>query len=110
MSDHVFVVSEWLPKKGCEQALWNFFKKLVETTLENEKGCVRAHATKQIPHPGAAGKSKYTIVLLQEYVDMEAFNIHCASEYVGNAFKELIEDPKTALVEDWQCRLFSDNE
>lgn len=110
MSNHVFVVSEWLPKEGCEQALWEQFKKLIAKTLENEKGCVRAHATKQISHPGAPGKSKYTIVLLQEYVNLAAFDIHCASEYVASAFKELIENPQTALIADWQCRLFSENE
>lgn len=110
MSNHVFVVSEWLPKKGCEHALWEQFKKLLATTLKNETGCVRAHVTKQISHPGAPGESKYTIVLLQEYVDLNAFDIHCASEYVANAFKELIEDPKTALIAEWKCRLFSEEE
>lgn len=109
MSNHVFVVSEWLPKAGCEQALWEHFKKLVAATLENEKGCVRAHVTKQISHPGAPGTSKYTIILLQEYTDLDAFDIHCTSKYVTNAFKELIENPKTALVAEWQCRLFSEN-
>lgn len=110
MSKHVFVVSEWLPKEGCEQALWDSFKKLVATTLKNEKGCVRAHVTKQIAHPGAPGKSKFTIVLLQEYVDVHAFDIHCASEYVANAFQELLANPDTALIADWQCRLFSEGE
>lgn len=110
MSKHVFVVSEWLPKEDCEQALWERFKKLMATTLKNEEGCVRAHATKQIPHPGAPSKSKFKIVLLQEYVNLAAFDIHCASEYVANAFKELIENPKTSLIADWQCRLFSEEE
>ena len=78
-------------------------------TLENEKGCIRAHATKQISHPGAPGKSRYTIVLLQEYIDLDAFDNHCDAEYVVNAFKELIENPETALIADWQCRLFSED-
>lgn len=108
MSKHVFVVSEWLAKEGCEQALWERFQALVATTLANEKGCVRAHATKQIAHPGAPGQSKYTIVLLQEYVDVQAFDQHCASEYVASAFKELIGNQDTALIADWQCRLFSE--
>ncbi len=109
MSDHVFVVSEWLPKEGCEQASWLKFKELMALTLENETGCIRAHATKQIPHPGAPGKSKYTIIPLQEYVDLDAFNIHCGSDYVAHAFKELIENEETAMIEDWQCRLFSED-
>jgi len=41
---------------------------------------------------------------------LDAFDIHCASEYVSKAFKEWIENPKTALIADWQCRLFSENE
>lgn len=110
MSSHVFVVSEWLPKEGCENELYVKFKKLMAQTLKNEKGCLRAHATKQISHPGSLGKSKYTIILLQEYVDLKAFDIHCAADYTANAFKELVDDPTTALVADWRCRLFSEEE
>ncbi len=110
MSEHVFVVSEWLAKEGCEQELWFSVKKLMALTLEKEKGCVRAHATKQIAHPGAPGKSKYTIILLQEYIDLNAFDNHCASDYVAKAFKDLVENKETGLVADWQCRLFSEGD
>ncbi len=110
MSNHFFVVSEWLPKEGFEHELWVRFKKLMAKTLEKEKGCLRAHATKQVTHLNAPGKSKYTIILLQEYVDLKAFDIHCASDYVANAFKELVEDNTTAMVADWRCRLFSEDE
>ncbi|MBA2651440.1 MAG: antibiotic biosynthesis monooxygenase [Tatlockia sp.] len=108
MSGHVFVVSEWQAKEGCEGELWQHFKKLMALTSEKEQGCIRAHATRQIPHPGAAGKSNYTIVLLQEYVDLKAFDIHCASDYVKKAFKDLIENQETSLIADWRCRLFSE--
>ena len=110
MSDHVFVVSEWLPKQGCEKKLWNHFKKLMTLTKEHEKGCLRAHVTKQIPHPGSPSKSKYKIILLQEYVDVKAFDIHCEADYVTNFFKKYIEDENTSIVEDWSCRLFSEGE
>ena len=59
MSGHVFVVSEWLPKENCEEELWLFFKELMALTKKSERGCIRAHATRQIPHPGAPGNSKY---------------------------------------------------
>ncbi len=108
MSGHVFVVSEWLPKEGCDQELWKQFKKLLALTLQNESGCIRAHVTRQISHHGALGKSKYTIVLLQEYADLAAFDFHCATDYVKNAFKELLENKETSLIADWQCRLFSE--
>lgn len=110
MSGHVFVVSEWLPKENCEEELWDFFKGLMALTKKSESGCIRAHATRQIPHEGSPGKSKYTIVLLQEYVDIKAFNAHCDSDYVKNAFKKYIENKETAIVEDWCCRLFSEDE
>lgn len=109
MSDHVFVVSEWLPKKGHEEELWKVFKKLMAQTLANEKGCLRAHATRQISHPGAPSESKFSIVLHQEYINIAAFDLHCKADYVTNAFKTYIENKETAIVEDWRCRLFSES-
>ncbi len=110
MLGHVFVVSEWLAKEGRENELWTSCKNLMALTLKNEKGCVRAHATKQIAHPGAPGTSKFTIILHQEYVDLKAFDSHCASDYVAKAFKELVDNKESAIVADWRCRLFSEEE
>lgn len=110
MTNHVFIISEWLPKENCEEKLWAFFKELMTLTKINESGCVRAHATRQIPHPGAPGKSKYKIILLQEYVNVEAFDAHCDSDYVKNAFKKYIENEETSIIEDWCCRLLSEDE
>lgn len=108
MADSVFVVSEWLAKKGHEKELWDKFKELLSLTKQKEKDCIRAHVTRQIPHPGSPGKSMYTIVLLQEYANVEAFDIHCDADYVKNFFKKYVENSETAIVEDWQCRLFSE--
>lgn len=110
MRGHVFVVSEWLPKETCEEQLWDFFKELMALTKKNETGCIRAHATRQIPHPAALGQSKYKIVLLQEYVDAKAFDAHCHADYVKNAFKKYVEDEETSIVKEWCCRLFSEEE
>ena len=110
MSGHVFVVSEWLPKENCEQELWKQFKTLMALTLDNESGCIRAHATRQIPHSGSPGKSKYKIVLLQEYVDVQAFDVHCNADYVTRFFNKYIKDEDTSIVEEWCCRLFSEDE
>ena len=106
MSDHVFVVSEWLPKENQDQLLYNHFKRLLAIPVEKEKGCLRAHATRQISHPGSPSQSKYTIVLLQEYVDLKAFDIHCQADYVTDFFKTYIDNEDTAIVEEWRCRLF----
>ena len=110
MSTHVFVVSEWLPKKNCEQECWQQLKKLMAQTLENEKGCVSARAMRQISHLNSPGKSKYTIMLQQEYMNVEAFDIHCNTEYVKNFVKKYIENKETALIEDGTCRLFSERD
>ncbi len=106
MSGHVFVVSEWLAKKSHEQELWQLAKNIMALTSK-EIGCVSAHATHQITHPGSPSKSKYTIVLLQEYINIQAFDVHCASDYVINFFKVYVENNDSAIVEDWRCRLFS---
>jgi len=79
-------------------------------TLKNESGCIRAHATQQISHPGSPGKSKYKIVLLQEYIDIKAFDIHCRADYVSRFSKKYIEDKETSIVKEWTCRLFSEDE
>jgi quinol monooxygenase YgiN len=49
-------------------------------------------------------------VLLQEYVDIKSFDIHCGADYVKQCFKEFIENKETSLVADWRCRLFSEDE
>lgn len=109
MSDHVFVVSEWLPKAGKDQELWQHAKRIMTLTLK-EKGCLKAHATRQIAHPGAPGKSRYAIVLLQEYKNLEAFDIHCMSDYVTEFFGTYVQNEDTAIVEEWTCRLFNEGE
>lgn len=108
MPNHVFVVSEWLAKENHEQELQEQFKNLLKLSLETEKGCISARVTHQVEHSGSPTKSKYTLVLLQEYEDIKAFDIHCKAEYVINFFKEFIENKETAIVKDWQCRLFSE--
>lgn len=109
MSDHVFVVSEWLPKEGKDQELWQHAKRMMALTLK-ENGCVRAHATRQIMHPGSPGKSKYTIILLQEYRNVEAFDIHCKSDYVTEFFETYVQNESTSIVDEWTCRLFNEGE
>lgn len=109
MSNHVFVVSEWLAKENHEQELREHLKNILTLSLKNESGCLNARITRQIEHPGSPTKSKYTIVLLQEYVDINAFDIHCNADYVTNFFKTYIENKDTAIVEDWRCRLFTED-
>lgn len=109
MSGPVFVVSEWLPRESCDEELWKQCKHLMAAT-KTESGCIRAHATRQILHPGSPGKSKYKIILLQEYADIKAFDVHCSQSYVTEFFKKYVENEKTSLVKEWTCRLFSEDD
>jgi hypothetical protein len=43
-------------------------------------------------------------------VDIKAFDIHCEADYVKSAFKKYIENEETALVQEWNVRLFSEDE
>ncbi len=108
MSTHVFVVSEWLAKKNQENALFDAFKKLARITLEKEKGCLKYNVTRQISHPATRGESKYHILLTQEYVSVEAFDNHCKSEHVADFVKNVYENKTGNIVEDWRCRIFSE--
>lgn len=103
----VFVVSEWLPKEGMEEEFWGLVKEVMALT-SREEGCVRAHATQQVAHPGSPGKSKYTVILLQEYTSIEMFTLHCKEPHVVDFFERYVNDPKTSIVEDWTCRLFAE--
>lgn len=104
MSENVFVVSEWLPKPGKEDEFWRLAQEMMARSRQ-EPGCIRAHATKQIKHPGSPSTSKFPIILLQQYDNVAAFDAHCASEHVTGFFKDKLEP----LVEDWRCRLFAEN-
>ena len=106
MSNHVIVISEWLPKKDRHNDLLKVFKELAAITMQKEKDCIRYSVTQQVEHPGAPGKSKFTIILIQEYSNPKAFDAHCVSEHVQAFAKKYFEDDNS-LIEDWQCRLFS---
>ena len=109
MNKQVHVVSEWLPKKGHEQELWDTFKIFAKECLEKEEGCITYRVTKQIPHPGSPGKTKFTIVLMETFKNLKAFDEHCEAEHTVNAFNTFINLGPGCIVEDWRCRLFSED-
>jgi quinol monooxygenase YgiN len=106
MSSHVLVISEWLSKKNHEQELFESFKNLASLTLEKEKGCIKYNVTRPIDHPAAKGESKYTILLIQEYENIDAFDNHCKSEHVAEFVKKHVGDE--SIIVDWRCRIFSE--
>ena len=102
---NVFVVSEWLANNGRDQELWDRLNDIIFLTKQ-ESGCIRAHVTRQIPHPGSLGTSSYKIVLLQEYENVTDFDAHCRASYVTDFFEG--DNGGIDLVSKWTCRLFSE--
>ena len=77
MSSKVVVISEWLPESNQDETVFQLFKELARNTLGNEKGCLKYHVMRQVSHPCATGESKFSIVLIQEYTNTQAFDEHC---------------------------------
>ena len=107
MLKHVQCVAEFLPKDGCEQELFDQLKQVGVKSLKNEEGCLRYLVTKQLPHAVSPQMSKYTVVTIEEFVDMQAFDKHCSSSYFKDFFQKYVESKVTGLVEDVNVRLFS---
>ena len=109
MTHPVFVISEWQPKLGKERALLQQFEKLVAQTRQ-ESGCINAYILQHIDHPNSPTPSNYSLVAMQQYESVEAFEKHCAQAYVKQFFATVVEGETTALVADWRCRLFKEGE
>jgi hypothetical protein len=44
---------------------------------------------------------------MQEYESVEDFEKHCEAPYVVEAFEVLLENKGTALIDNYECRIFS---
>ena len=106
MSNHVYCIAEFLATKNNEQELFDRLTELYAKTLKKESGCLKYSLTRQIPHPGAPGTSKYTFVVIEEFSDIEAFDHHYQSDHVAEFIKQYIENEDTVLIEDMCVRLF----
>lgn len=100
MSKGVFVISEWLPKNGHEEEFWEKAKMHMKRT-QKEEGCISARITKPVDHPRMPEQTKYTVVLLQQYKNVEAFTDHCNNHDIKDFFK----GEMSHLVDDWRWRL-----
>jgi quinol monooxygenase YgiN len=109
MTQPVFIISEWLPKVGHEKELRDACKKFAFDSLEKEPGCVTFRVTKQIIHPGSPGKTKFTITLMEEFESLSAFEEHGEAEHCVNFFNAHVNEGPDCIVEDWRCRLFSED-
>lgn len=107
MSKNVIVISEWLPKEKCEQALLDVFLDLARKTLKSESGCIQYNVSKQMTHHNTTAPRDFKIMLMQEFKSIEDFEKHCEAPYVLTLFDQLIANKNTALIDNYECRVFS---
>lgn len=107
MSQRIYCIAEFEPKKGYEQELFEKLMSLESLTLR-ENGCIRYRVTRQIKHPQAPSESKFSIVFNEEWANIEAFDLHCAKPYIVEFFDKYVENPNSAIIADCNVRVFSD--
>lgn len=107
VSKNVIVISEWLPKEKCEQALLDVFLDLARKTLKSESGCIQYNVSKQMTHHNTTAPRDFKIMLMQEFKSIEDFEKHCEAPYVLTLFDQLIANKNTALIDNYECRVFS---
>jgi quinol monooxygenase YgiN len=107
MSSIVYCVAEFKAKKGKEQELFEALMALEPITYR-EDGCIQYMVTRQIESSFALGVSKYNIVLLEKFINKEAFEWHNSQSYIKDFFNKYIANDTTSIVEDFNVRLFSD--
>ncbi|MEN9946892.1 MAG: hypothetical protein RLZZ293_1278 [Pseudomonadota bacterium] len=107
MSSKIYCIAEMCAKTGFEAELLAKLIALEPLTLR-EDGCIRYRVTKQLAHSQAPTQSKFNLVFNEEWANLEAFEKHCQQPYIIEFFTKYVEDPATAIVEDCQVRIFTD--
>ena len=107
MTSRIYCIAEFEPKPGHEQELFEKLTSLEPLALR-EDGCVRYRVTRQIKHPQAPQESKFSIVFNEEWASIEAFEAHCAQQYLVDFFQRYVGNPETSIAADCTVRLFND--
>lgn len=107
MSSKVYCVAEFKAKNGKEQELFEALMSLEPSTYR-EDGCIQYTVTRQIKSSFASGTSKYDIVLLEKFINKDAFEWHNSQSYIKDFFNKYVASSTTSIVEDFNVRLFSD--
>lgn len=105
MSKKVYCIASFKPKEGKFEELFKTLQAL-EPQTTREDGCVQYLVTKHISHPNAPGTS-FPIVFNEVWASKEAFEIHCAKDYITEFFQSQCVD-KNGLVEDFNVCVYSD--
>ncbi|WP_210394680.1 putative quinol monooxygenase [Motiliproteus sediminis] len=105
MSKKVYCLAQFMPKAGCDEALFRVLQALEPDTLR-EDGCIQYVVTRHIPSPFAEGDS-YPIVFNEIWSDLAAFESHCQRSAIQQFFEtQCVAD--SGLVDKWNVCIYSD--
>lgn len=105
MSKKIYCIASFKPKVGQEEALFKILQAL-EPQTQREDGCIQYVVTKHIDHPNAKGTS-FPIVFNEIWASKEAFELHCAKDYITNFFQTHCVD-SNGLVQEFNVCVYSD--
>ncbi|MBC3765115.1 putative quinol monooxygenase [Neptunicella marina] len=105
MSKRVFVLAQFKPKAGQEQALFETLKALEPDSLR-EPGCIQYIVTRQIDHPSAS-RNEYPIVFNEIWESAEAWSAHGRRKQIQQFFETQVQ-AETGMVADAQVTAYSD--
>ncbi|MFA7083619.1 MAG: antibiotic biosynthesis monooxygenase [Arcobacteraceae bacterium] len=105
MSKKIYCIASFKPKEGKLEELFKILQALEPKTLR-EDGCVQYLATKHISHPNATGTS-FPLVLNEIWASKEAFELHCARDFIADFFQTHCID-KNGLVEEFNVCTYED--
>ncbi|MCV2401611.1 antibiotic biosynthesis monooxygenase [Marinomonas sp. C2222] len=105
MSNRVYVLAQFKPKAGQEEALFEVLKALEPDSLR-EEGCVQYMLTRQIDHPSAS-RNEFPIVFNEIWQSAEAWSAHGRRAQIQAFFATHVE-ADTGLVDDVMVTAYTD--
>lgn len=105
MTQRVYVLAQFQPKAGKEQALFDTLKAL-EPDSYREQGCIQYTVTRQIAHESATNNS-HTIVFNEIWASAADWAAHGRRQQIQQFFENEVTNPK-GLVADVIVTAYSD--
>lgn len=105
MTAKVYVIAQFKPKAGKEQALFNTLKAL-EPNSYREEGCLQYTVTRQVAHPNAT-RNEFPIVFNEIWTNGDTWAAHCNRKEIQDFFLKEVVDAD-GLVEDVSVTAYTD--
>ncbi|MDB1125462.1 putative quinol monooxygenase [Vibrio algarum] len=105
MTSRVYVIAQFKPKAGQEEALFDVLKAL-EPDAYREEGCIQYTVTRQIEHASATN-NEYTVVFNEIWKDAQAWAAHGRRQQIKDFFENQVV-AETGLVADAIVTAYSD--